>query len=184
MKHDQKKVWMRRLWPTTAALVLGAAVATADELSPEWMFGGDGHWREADRIEGVWNVRVTITLCDAAGRPTDTPVPNVPIFDAMAMFAANGTFHDTNASNPALRSDGFGSWRRTGHRTYAFAFKLFRWDPVNQMPVGPQIVRHTVDLARDGRSYTSRGTAEWFDANNNPAPPFKTCSTSTATRFR
>jgi hypothetical protein len=39
-------------------------------------------------------------------------------------------------------------------------------------------------LAKDGRSYSSRGTAEWFDANNSPAPPFKTCSTSTATRFR
>ncbi|HEX5161209.1 MAG TPA: hypothetical protein VFV88_05775 [Steroidobacteraceae bacterium] len=162
----------------TAFLFTSAAFAGGDG------FGGDGQWREVDRIEGTWNVKVNITLCNASGQPTDTPVPNVPVFDALAMFAANGTFHDTNASNPAARSPGFGEWHRTGARTYRFAFKLFRFDPLNLMAIGPQVVRHDVVLARDGQSYTSRGTAEWFDASGNPAPPFKTCSISTATRFR
>jgi hypothetical protein len=192
MKNENHKGWTRLLCSAAAGLLLVPAITAASDLgdSPEsdaWaaaQFSGDGHWREVDRIEGVWNVKVTITRCDAAGRPTDIPVPNVPAFDAMGMFAANGTFHDTNASNPSLRSSGFGYWRRIGHRTYQFAFKFFRYDAPNLMPLGPQVVRHTVELAKDGKSYTSRGTAEWFDANNNPAPPFRTCSTSTATRFR
>ena len=179
MKKPYDKAGTRALWAAAAALLLTPAMTFASDDR----FGGDGHWREVDRIEGVWNVTVTITLCDAAGQPTDTPVPNVPPISAMAMFAANGTFHDTNASNPAARSSGFGLWDRTGGRTYQFAFKFFRYDPLNLMPIGPQVVRHKVVLATDGKSYTSRGTAEWFDASGNPAPPFKTCSKSTATRF-
>ena len=169
-------VWM------AAALLLVPAITSAEDTQSDVQFGGDGHWREVDRIEGTWNVTVTITLCDSSGLPTDTPVPGISPIDAMALFAANGTFHDTNATNPALRSPGFGTWRRTGHRTYEFAFKFFRFNPAIGV-IGPQIVRHTVVLARDGKSYTSRGTAEFFDAANNPAP-VTGCSTSTATRFR
>ena len=184
------KSCVRLLLPAAAAVLLVAPTASAIELDDElaahsgWQFPGDGHWREVDRIEGTWNVKVTFTLCDAAGLPTDTPVPGTVPVDAMSLFAANGTFHDTNESNPALRSAGFGNWRRIGHRSYQFAFKFFRFNAALPTPPGPQIIRHTVVLARDGRTYTSRGTAEWFDADNNPAPPFKTCSTSTATRFR
>lgn len=182
MKQNFKKPCTRLVW-AAAALLLVPAITSADGTQVGAQFGGDGHWREVDRIEGNWNVTVNITLCDAAGRPTDTPVPGLNPIAAMALFAANGTFHDTNAANPALRSDGFGNWRRIGHRTYEFAFKLFRFDPAVGA-IGPQIVRHTVVLAKDGESYTSRGTAEYFDPMGNPAPPFKGCSTSTATRFR
>jgi hypothetical protein len=181
MKSIRKKACTGLVW-MAAALLLAPAITSADNMWADAQFGGDGHWREVDRIEGTWDVTVNITLCDSAGLPTDTPVPGISPMSALAMFAANGTFHDTNAANPATRSVGLGTWRRTGNRTYEFAFKFFRFNPAIGV-IGPQIVRHTVVLARDGRSYTSRGTAEFFDAANNPAP-VKGCSTSTATRFR
>ena len=111
------------------------------------------------------------------------------IFDAMALFARGGTFHDTNKGQPpASRSSGFGTWRRIKRREYEFAFKLFRFNP-DGTPRGSQIVRHTVTLSRDGKSYTSEGTAVYYDLNGNQTdvngnPTTEPgCSTSTATRF-
>jgi hypothetical protein len=124
-------------------------------------------------IEGVWNANVDITNC--AGISFNN-------FDAMAIFHRGGTMHDTNATNPALRSSAFGTWRYTGVRKYAFAFRFFRFDVTGQT-IGSSIVRHTIQLAPDGESYTSEGTAEFFDANGQPAFPFTGCSSSTAVRF-
>ena len=74
--------------------------------------------------------------------------------------------------------------RRYEAARYVFAAgKFFRFDGVT--PAGSQIVRHTVTLARDGKTYTSDGAAEFYDVNGNlerTTPPG--CSTSTATRFK
>jgi hypothetical protein len=39
------------------------------------------------------------------------------------MFAANGTFHDTNATNPTLRSAGLGSWQHLSRNEYQSRFR-------------------------------------------------------------
>ncbi len=132
-----------------------------------------GLLKTKDPIEGVWNARVEITACDS-----DTVFNS---FDAMALFASNGTFHDTNATNPALRSAAFGTWSAIGPRTYEFAFRLFRFDPMGAT-LGSSVVRHRVVLARKGDSYRSKGTAEFYDANG---VLFMTgCSNAEAVRFR
>jgi hypothetical protein len=154
--------------------VLGPNVSTAGSDSFRWEDEERyGEWRPKSRIEGVWNVQVEITRCDNGAV--------LAAFPAMALFAANGTFHDTNASNPATRSDAFGIWKHTGHRKYQFAFRVFNFDPTG-LPTGSNIVRHDVVLAPDGKSYTSSGKAELYDVNGIL---FRTgCSRSTATRFR
>jgi hypothetical protein len=132
-----------------------------------------GLLKTKDPIEGVWNARVNITACDS-----DT-VFNT--FDAMGLFASNGTFHDTNATNPALRSAAFGTWSAIGTRTYEFALRFFRFDPMGAL-LGYSVVRHRVVLARTGDSYRSEGTAEFYDANG--ALFMTGCSNSEAVRFR
>ena len=153
-----------------ATALLSPAIAGADDYDDWWV---------ADPIEGVWNARVTITNC-ADG----TPLP--VSFDALGMFGRGGTFNNTDAQNPVtptIRSSVFGTWKRLHGRTYRFAFKLFRFDPVGTV-IGTQEVRHTLTLARDGKSYVSSGTSQAFDTAGNPvAGPPSGCSISKATRF-
>lgn len=141
--------------------------------------GWDKLWWSKDPIEGVWNVQVVITDC-ASGNPIGPPP-----FDAMAMFNANGTFQDTNSNSPVLqvRSDAFGYWKRVRGNKYKFAFKAFHFDLAG-MYVGYNIVRHDVVLSGNGKSYTSGGTAEFFNPDGTTRPPVKGCSRATATRFK
>lgn len=126
----------------------------------------------ANRIVGTWNVRVRATVC-----ATGTTITS---FDAMGIFGAKGTFHDTNATNPTLRSAGFGYWERVSGDQYYFAFKYFRSDPAGNS-IGSTIVRHNVVLSSLGNAYTSGGTSEFYDAAGNLT--MTGCSASTATKF-
>lgn len=125
-----------------------------------------------DRIEGVWNARVNITVCETGAIITS--------FDAMAAFGRGGLFHDTNSMNPVLLSASFGEWHRIGKNRYEFAFRSFSFDPAG-IHLGSRVVRHEVVLAKNGRTYTSQGTAEFYDIDGNL---FMTgCSDATASRF-
>jgi len=163
-----------------SALLLAASALAAGSAEANGQRGNDwsarpslSPWSVSYPIEGLWNVNVELTNCD------DDSV--IMSFDAMGLFAAGGAFHDTNASN--LRSPGFGVWRRIKGRDYEFAFRLFRFDAAGAY-LGSQIVRHKLTLARDGDSYTSEGTAEFFDVDGEPTTvPPPGCSRSTATRF-
>lgn len=127
---------------------------------------------QPDRIEGLWNAEVNITIC-ATGMV-------VASFDAMAIFAANGTFHDTNSNNPALRSASFGTWQHLGGDEYEFAFRFFRFD-LQGFNEGWNVVRHRVELSADGQTYHSEGTAEIYDLSDNLI--LSGCSNSVAVRF-
>jgi hypothetical protein len=141
--------------------------------------GWDKSWWSRDPIEGVWNVRVVITDCASGNRL------GLPPFDAMAMFGANGTFHDTNSNSPTLqvRSDAFGYWKHVRGNKYRFAFKAFHFDLAG-MYIGYNIVRHDVVLAGNRKSYTSEGTVEFFNPDGTTRPPVRGCSEATATRFK
>lgn len=136
-------------------------------------------WWFNDPIAGVWNARVVFTNC-ASGDPVGAPP-----FDAMAVFGGDGSFHDTNSNSPTLqvRSDAFGYWKHVKGRKYKFAFKAFHFD-LSGMYIGYNIVRHDVVLAKNGKSYTSKGTAEFYNPDGSPRPPGTGCSESTAKRFK
>ena len=77
----------------------------------------------------------------------------------------------------------FGTWKRLHGRSYQFAFKAFRFDPAGTF-IGTQVVRHTLTLAKDGKSYASAGSSQAYDTAGNPlSGPPTGCSISTATRF-
>lgn len=137
-----------------------------------------GESAQASRMAGLWLVRVTLTNC-ATGAPL--PFPGAT-FDAMSLFEADGTFHDTNANSPLLRSQTFGIWEHVEGRHYRFAFRAFQFDSTGTLWTGSQVIRHSVVLSADGMSYTSSGTAEFYDIHGVPMMP-NGCSASTAQRF-
>lgn len=168
----KKQNWCSRsLSAVLAALCLGQPLAFADDLIGE-------RWTTQERIEGVWLAKVTLTNC-ATGEAL--PFPGAK-FDAMAVFASNGTLHNTDQQNPATKSETFGTWERTGRHTYRFAMRVFRFDATGLF-TGSQIVRHNIVLSRDGLSYTSSGNAEFYDVSGNRMLP-DGCSKATATRFK
>ena len=85
------------------------------------------------------------------------------------------------------RSDGHGSWRRSGGHTYLQRFvALIRFDTPPNPPTSPgflagwQTVTHTVELV-DSDNLSSSGTNEFFDSTGNS---YRTgCSTATGRRF-
>jgi len=162
---------------TLGVLPANSAVQESSQLQ-HVKGGSEKSWWFKDPIEGVWNARVVITNCDS-GDPIGLP------FDAMGIFGAHGAFHDTNSNNPTLmvRSDAFGYWKHVRGNKYRFAFKVFNFD-VAGMYLGYQIVRHDVVLAKNGKSYKSEGTSEFFNPDGSVRPPVLGCSESTATRFR
>ena len=167
---NKRNLWSKALSAALAALCLGQPAAYADDDFGE-------RWTTLDRIEGVWLAKVTLTNC-ATGDAL--PFPGAK-FDAMGLFGAHGALHNTDQNNPALKSDNFGYWERTGRYTYRFAFRFFRFDSTGLL-IGSQIVRHNLRLARDGLSYSSSGKAEFYDVSGIRLPDG--CSKSTATRFK
>lgn len=156
----------------TAAIALAALLGLALTALPAQAGGNKGAVKK-DRIEGVWDAKVNIIHCHNKALITS--------FDALGIFAANGIFHDTNSTNPVLRSSHFGTWRHVRDNRYKFAFKFFRFDAAG-IPLGSQIVRHTVVLAGNGKTYVSKGTAEFYDTDGNLV--MEGCSNATAKRFK
>jgi hypothetical protein len=166
---------MKTTFIRTASRCLAmSALVLALGQSAAW--AGSYH-SSSKRITGVWNARVNITNC----LPGNVPGPIVfASFDAMNVYAADGTFLDTNSGNPATQSEHFGYWRHIRGNKYEFAQRFFLFDAAG-VATGFRIVRHQVLLDRTGLSFTSGGYAETFDM----AGVLQTtgCSTSSAVRF-
>ena len=167
----KRNLWLKSVAVVLAALCLGQSAAFATDAIGE-------RWTTQERIEGVWLAKVTITNC-ATGEAL--PFPGAK-FDAMGVFGSNGTLHNTDQNNPTLRSETFGYWERTGRNTYRFAFRFFRFDSTGLL-TGSQIVRHNIVLSRDGLTYSSSGTAEFYDVNGIRMLP-DGCSKASGTRFK
>lgn len=118
----------------------------------------------ADRIEGVWNVEVTIL---SACGPTGVPVATVP---ALNMFSRGGLLTEAPGTTlapppPMLRgSPGLGTWQHLRGRHYTAGFTFFRLNPDNTF-AGTQRITEDIELSQDANSFTATGTSDIFDAN-------------------
>ena len=168
---NENTVTMRKRRSDLPALLVGLLLASPSA------FAGD-QARGPARIAGLWLVTVTLTNC-ATGEPL--PFPGAT-FDAMALFGADGTLHDTNENSPLTRSASFGTWDHLEGRHYKFAFRFFRFDSAGTLTIGSQVVRHRLVLSPNGNTYASKGSAEFYDVSGIRMLP-DGCSISTAERF-
>jgi hypothetical protein len=122
---------------------------------------------------GTWDVLVDIINCDTGA--------TIASGTALALFNADGTRHETNATDPALRTPGYGNWNHVKNNKYQFAFKFYRFDGTGAN-IGSTSVRHKLFLSANRNGYYSRGTAEFFDPACNLL--FIACSTAKAKRFK
>jgi hypothetical protein len=125
------------------------------------------------RLEGAWNVRVSITSCQTGAV--------IRSFDSITTFNQGGTVVDSTSGMPqALKTPGHGVWAHTAGQSYAFRFKNFNFDQAGNY-TGYTIIQHEAELDKTGDAYTSAGTAEVFAPNGTPI--VTGCSTTTASRM-
>jgi hypothetical protein len=133
----------------------------------------------ADKIEGVWNV--TVTILSACG-PTGVPVGTVP---AMNMFMHDGLLTEAPGTTvvpppPTLRgSPGMGTWQKLGGQHYTAVFTFFRLNPDNTF-AGTQRITEDIELSQDADSFTSSGTSDIFDTTGTLV--HTACNAEVATR--
>jgi hypothetical protein len=147
------------------ALVIGLSAV----FTPGWVSGQSG----GGRLEGTWDVQVTIRNCQTGAE--------IRSFASVTSFTFGGvTFDSTSGIPQALKTPGQGVWSHVRGDTYRFSFKNFNFDAAGNFISWTKIT-HQADLAPNGNQYSSAGTAEFYAPNGSLISTG--CSTTTATRF-
>lgn len=137
-------------------------------LAPAWGSDDGG-----GRLEGTWDVRVTIRNCQTGAE--------IRSFASLTQFMFGGTLIDSTSGIPqAQRTPGEGVWSHVSGNTYRFSFKSFNFDPAGNF-TGWTKITHEGALEPNGNTYTSAGTSEVYAPNGTLVA--NGCSTTTATRF-
>jgi hypothetical protein len=157
------------------ALLVGSLLVAAMALGVSDVAGA------GDRMEGVWDVQVTIL---SACGPTGVPVGGLP---SIITFTRDGKVIETAGTPlvgplPVLRvSPGLGTWQHLGRRNYTAAFTFFRINvPANTFAGTPKI-SEAIELSKGGDEFTATGTSEVFDTNGDLIQTG--CNTLTGTRL-
>src|SRR5215218_3426618 len=138
---------------TTSAIALLAAFA-AISVSAQ-----DDNSRNAQRLEGVWNLQVTRVNCQ-----TGAVIANFP---AMHMYMRGGTMEDFGSQNsPTLRGPGYGTWSLESAGRYSLSFQFFRFN-VDGTLAGRNVARQINELGDDGNTLTQTSVAQALDTNGN-----------------
>ena len=118
-------------------------------------------------ITGTWRIQVTPVSCD-------TGAPAAPPFRAMLAFGAGGTLTGTTLNplfQPGQRSGDFGSWSRSGSRTFSAVSEAFVLFDSAAAPPAPAVHRGVQRLTQSirvqGDTLTSTAVSDFLDAQGN-----------------
>ena len=132
-----------------------------------------GSQKTGGRIEGTWETRVTIRVCQTSAE--------IRSFDSVGTINEGGTFLDSTSGTPqALKTPGQGIWEHLGGDTYGIKFKSFSFDAAGNF-TGWTIIKHQATLNQAADAYYSAGTAEVYSPNGSLV--FTGCSSAVATRM-
>lgn len=148
---------------------IALAISLLAIFTPAWVSGQAG----GGRLEGSWDVRVTIRHCQTGAE--------IRSFDSVTTFMFGGTLIDSTSGIPqSLRTPGQGIWSHVSGDTYRFSFKTFSFDTNNNF-TGWAKITHEAQLDSNGDQFSSAGTSEMYAANGTLLSTG--CSSTTAKRF-
>jgi hypothetical protein len=128
----------------------------------------------ARRIEGVWDVMVTIRDCQ-----TGNPLTTVR---ARNMFIRGGTLIELNArGNPSLRQPSFGTWHMDEEGVFDAVFRYSRFNPDGTFSQTVKVTRQ-IRLGQDAKTFAANAAVEVFDVNDTLVQTG--CAIEAATRLR
>ncbi len=140
---------------TIAAIVLATAVAVGA------LSASAGNNRASDsastKIVGSW-------------MQTVDRGPALPPLKSLVSYSGGGTVVEIANGGATVRSPSHGTWKRIGNRAYGSTAVFFRYDPVSGAFIGTLKLRHELELAHDGQSFSGVAIGELRDANGNLLP--------------
>ena len=129
------------------ALLAVAAMIAAGAISAS---SGEGGAQGANALVGSWELNVD-----------RSPLPPIK---SMFTYISDGTLVETGSL--ATRGPSHGAWEQLKNRQYAVTHIFFRFDPTGTY-LGTQKINETLDLAKDGESYTSVAISYLYDTSGN-----------------
>jgi hypothetical protein len=138
-----------------AAIVLAVAVAVG-AISASAGNKGTGD-SASPKLVGSWMVNV-----DRG--------PSLPPLKSLQSYSGGGTVVEIANGGATVRSPAHGTWKRIGNRLYGSTTVFFRYDPVSGAFIGTLKLRHELELAQDGQSFSGVAIGELRDANGNLLP--------------
>jgi hypothetical protein len=140
---------------TSAAIVLAVVVAVgAISASAGNERAGDS---ASPKLVGSWMLTV-----DRG--------PSLPPLKSLQSYSGGGTVVEIANGGATVRSPSHGAWKRIGNRKYGSTAVFFRYDPVSGAFIGTLKLRHELELAPDGQSFSGVAVGELRDANGNLLP--------------
>lgn len=111
-----------------------------------------------NKLAGTWKVTV------------NRPAP-LPPLTSLQVYTGEGSMVESG-SESVSRSPQYASWERVWRREYVATGVFFRFDRQTGAFLGEQKINRTIELARDGQSFTFRGRGTAYDANGNVVASF------------
>ena len=96
--------------------------------------------------------------------------PSLPPLKSLQSYSVGRTVVEIANGGATVRSPSHGTWKRIGSRTYGSTTVFFRYDPVSGAFIGTLKLRHELELAPDGQSFSGVAVGELRDANGNLLP--------------
>jgi hypothetical protein len=158
------------------SLVLAAAGALILSSGHRVAAGGDDWESSARKLEGTWQVHVTLQNCA-------THVNLGPPFLSLLTFAHGGTMTETTSNAmffPAERGPGHGVWHYTGdHKFNAASLAMIT---LNGALVKTQKISQTIEIGDNPDEFTvPDASVQFFDSTGKPL--VTGCATATGQRF-
>lgn len=157
---------------TSAMFLLGSS-ASRGVVNAQKQDQAEMSQSHGGKLEGTWRVHVTQRNCQTGAE--------LRTFPALLTFAEGGTLTGTTtAFPPALRGSDYGVWNHNGGRGYGAVSEAFIFSPAGAW-VSTQRITQAIQVDRDGDSFTSDATVEFFDTLGNTT--LTGCATAIATRM-
>ena len=131
-----------------AMLLFGALTASAQDGM------AFGRSQAPAALEGTWDVVITPYACATGAQ--------FPSFRSRLTYMAGGTMIETPFNptfQPGQRSNGLGTWERTGHSSYRALFEAFIY--FTSPTVAPAPPRYTRGVQRVDQGIEMDGTDRW-----------------------
>lgn len=132
--------------------VLVAVAASAGALSAS---AGGEHY--GPKLVGTWMVDVNRG-------------PALPPLKSLQSYTGGHNVIEISNGGATVRSPAHGAWKKIGGRKYGSTAIFFRYDPASGAYIGTLKLRHELQLAADGQSFTGVAIGELRDANGNLLP--------------
>jgi len=153
----------------TMALAMGLDASAAEA------HGQQHSNSQSKRIEGAWLLQVTVVGCTDA-------LPTGRTFRSLLTFAQGGTLTNTTTGiNPAVRTPGLGTWKRTGDHTFSGMVAVFLFDSTGVWTT-TQTITSMLEIGTDPHELSGSTEVHFFDTGDNEIPSLTACATVTGRR--